>query len=108
MQPLEAGEPAPTNGVLVPLDLAAELVVGASVAKSLSDIELRVQDEKHAAALDASRKLILVEQDARAKQQQVYQAALDQQNAWHRAPLLWYGLGVVSSILIGGLVLAAQ
>lgn len=99
VQPLEAGEPAPYPGALVPYDLAAEIVVSASVTRTIFELELRTRDAKHEVELRAQRELLRAAQEASTKREEVLRAELAKHESWTRSPLLWLGLGVV---LAGG------
>ena len=99
MQFLKTGEAAPFTGVLLAPRDAAELVVSASVSRSLFDLELRRQKEEHLVRLGAARKLCQAEQDAHARIATAYQKESERLEAWHRSPLLWFVVGVVATSL---------
>ena len=94
--------------MLVPLALGAEIVVGASVSKSLYDLEITSLKAKHEVELGALKQTLTAEQVAREQQDRIYREQLAHRDAWHRSPLLWFGLGVATSILIGGVTLWAR
>lgn len=105
MQFLEEAEPAPFTGVLLRPQDAAELVVSASVTRSLFDLELARRDAEHQVRLHAARKLCQAEQDTQVRITETYQDRAERLEAWHRSPLLWFAVGVVAA---GMTLLAGQ
>ena len=99
MQFLKNGEVAPYTGVLLAPRDAAELVVSASVSRSLFDLELKRQKDEYLVRLGAARKLCQAEQDAHVRVAKTYQEEAQRLEAWHRSPLLWFVVGVAATSL---------
>ncbi len=104
VQYLDVGDSAPYPGVLLSTKDAAELVVSASVARSLFDLELRRRDAEHAVRLGAARKLCQAEQDAQVRVHDAYRRDAERLEAWYRSPLLWFvaGFSAASLALLTG------
>lgn len=111
MQPLEAGERAPYAGALVPYELAAELVVSASVARTIHQIELGALKAGHVVEMRAQQQIAEAAREAERRKQEILteklrltEEALTEANSWTRSPLLWFGVGVLSSFVFAGSV----
>ena len=102
VQPLETGERAPYAGALVPYDLAAELVISASVAQTLHQIEVNRLLARHVVELDSLRQLASATKTADEAKIGTLSAQLEAQSSWTRSPLLWLGVGVLSCLVVAG------
>ena len=100
MQPLETGERAPYAGALVPYDLAAELVVSASVARALHQIEVDRLIAQRVVELDTLRQLAAVTKTADDAKIKLLSDQIESRDSWTRSPLLWLGIGVLGSFLL--------
>lgn len=99
--PLDAGQRAPFEGMLVPFGLASALTAKAEGCEARIDLTRQQAQELADLELKLMEQLRQNDLEVHALQMKVMEQALgDAKPAWWEHPAIWFGVGIVAAIAV--------